>query len=79
MFRSTEVELEAGDERYLRCNLKAVPDYALEVIEEALLDPTPKAVYTVCPPGGLSNYMSAITERFTHIQCSKKKEPSVVP
>lgn len=62
-------------ERYLKCNLQVVPEHALEVVEEALLSATPKTSYTLAPPVGLTNYVAAITERFTHAQCRKKTQP----
>ncbi|KAG8288034.1 hypothetical protein J6590_025378 [Homalodisca vitripennis] len=65
-------------ERYLKCCVQAVSNHSLSVVEEALLSPTPKPAYSLAPPGGISNYVSAITERFVSGQC-KKRTQDIVP
>jgi len=67
-------------ERYLKCSVRVVPDLALEVVEEALLSPTPKPSYTLPlsqPHNYVTNYMAAITDRFANLQCKKKAHQTV--
>lgn len=51
-----------------------VPTYAMHIIEEALLSVVPKPTYQLIAPGGFSNYVTAITERFAHQGQYKNKE-----
>lgn len=59
------------NDRYVKYNLSVVPNYAMHIIEEALLTHVPKSEYSLSTPSGFSNYMTAITERFANIQHKK--------
>lgn len=59
------------NDRYVKYNLSVVPNYAMHIIEEALLTQVPKSEYSLSVPSGFSNYMTAITERFSNIQNKK--------
>lgn len=55
----------------MKVGVSAVPNYALNVMEEALLVANPKVHYYIAKPTGLSNYLSAIAEKVENIR--KKK------
>lgn len=60
-----------ASDRYLRLGVSAVPNYALNVIEEALLVASPKEHYCIAKPTGFTNYLSAVTHKLENIR--KKK------
>ncbi|XP_039293379.1 D-beta-hydroxybutyrate dehydrogenase, mitochondrial [Nilaparvata lugens] len=61
----------SSSERYLKCNVEVVPATAMQTIEEALLTVSPKTLYHLASPSPLSNYIAAITDRFTHAHDKK--------
>lgn len=61
----------SDSDRYLKFSIAAVPAYAMNVIEEALLVTNPKEDYYITKPTGFTNYLSAITEKLENIQNKK--------
>lgn len=61
----------SSSEKYLKCNVEVVPASAMQTIEEALLTVSPKTLYHLATPSPLSNYIAAITDRFTHAHDKK--------
>lgn len=61
------------NDRYLKFNVEVIPSHSIHVIEEALLTQDPKQVYHLALPNPLSNYITAITDKFSYNQEKKKK------
>ncbi|KAF6205256.1 hypothetical protein GE061_019424 [Apolygus lucorum] len=56
---------EMACDAYLNYNVNRLPDYALKAIEQTLLVARPKRSYDLRPPVTLSNYLTAVTTRFS--------------
>lgn len=60
------------NDRYLKFNVEVIPAHSIHVIEEALLTHEPKQVYHLALPNPFSNYLMAITDKFSYNQEKKK-------
>ncbi|XP_075233474.1 D-beta-hydroxybutyrate dehydrogenase, mitochondrial [Lycorma delicatula] len=61
------------NDRYLKFNVEVIPTHSIHIIEEALLTHEPKQLYHLALPNPLSNYITAITDKFSYNQEKKKK------
>lgn len=65
-YRPVEEEGVTMSEVYLRCCINAIPNYAIKVIERALMDGIPQASYSLAPPTGPTAWLNRCAVQMNH-------------